>query len=371
MNEADWPLNVPVLSDGIVTLRAHHDVDIDRAVEMANDPAMQRWTAVAPDHTRAMSERFHLEHVPAGWNDGTSRSWAVEFEGRYAGNVDIRGSAPLADIGYALHPDCRGRGLMARAVRLAVDHAFTNAGIDAIQWTSQVGNVASLRVAWACGFRLHATVPDLLVERGLIHDGWIGSIRFGDAPLPRTPWHTPTIEVGKGIVLRATKDADLPRWAEAESSNDARRWFAQSEQTVDVLRDRWHRSIFAEAGGEFVRLTVADRDDRLLGSVSIFGIDRGSVDGRSLDGGTAEIGYFLHPDATGTGVMTRAVEAATRWAFSREGLDVHRMSLGVADGNEASRAVAQRAHFTECGRRSRYEPLTEGHVDLVEFERLR
>jgi len=361
MTAPAWPLNVPVLGDGVVTLRAHTPADIDRMLQLAQDPEMVRWTAIPTPHDRAMSERFALEIVPAGWDEGTSMGWAIEFEGRYAGNVDIRGKDVLADIGYALHRDCRGRGVMTAAVRLAVDHAFVHAGKEAVQWRAHVGNLASLRVAWACGFRLYEPVPDLLLERGRIIEAWTGSIRFGDAPTPRTRWHAVTIEAD-GFVLRPTTEADLPRWAEAESSPAARHWFDQGEQSVEVIEARWRRSILAEARGTFVRWTIADAEDRYLGGVSLFGIEHGS----------AEVGYFLHPDATGRGIMTRAVEAAADWAFSSEGLDVHRVSLDVADGNAASMAVARRAGFVACGRRSRSEPLGDGTLaDLLEYERLR
>ena len=45
---------------------------------------------------------------------------------RYAGTIDLRpGAAPSAgELGFGLHPDARGRGLMSRAVRLVVAHAF-------------------------------------------------------------------------------------------------------------------------------------------------------------------------------------------------------------------------------------------------------
>ena len=124
-----WPMNVPVLSDGVVTLRAHVPSDIDEMVVMANDPEMVRWTAIPVPSTRESSELFAMTIIPKGWNDGTHRGWAIEAvddEGRarFAGNVDIRQS-PIADIGFALAPWARHRGVMKRAVRLAVDWAFS------------------------------------------------------------------------------------------------------------------------------------------------------------------------------------------------------------------------------------------------------
>src|SRR5690606_8761197 len=115
-----------------------------------------------------------------------------EAEGRFAGNVDIR-QGPIGDIGFALHPWARGKGLMARAVRLAIDWAFTEGGFEIVHWRSHVGNEASLRIAHATGFALHGTIPGSLNERGMVLDAWAASIRFGDAPLATTPWAESTV----------------------------------------------------------------------------------------------------------------------------------------------------------------------------------
>src|SRR5690606_11538949 len=110
-----FPLNVPVLTDGVVTLRAHTPQDVDRVHEMAVDPAMRRWTAVAETTTREDSARFALEVIPKGWDTGAGMFWAIDADGRYVGNVDIRGETPVTYIGFALHPDVRGHGFMRRA----------------------------------------------------------------------------------------------------------------------------------------------------------------------------------------------------------------------------------------------------------------
>ena len=68
-----WPLNVPVLSDGVVTLRAHAPSDVDGLVEMANDPVMRRWTSIPVPNTREMSEQYAFTAIPRGWDEGTHR----------------------------------------------------------------------------------------------------------------------------------------------------------------------------------------------------------------------------------------------------------------------------------------------------------
>lgn len=55
----------------------------------------------------------------------------------------------------------------------------------------------------------------------------------------------------------------------------------------------------------------------------------------------ANLGYWVRSAATGKGVATRAVEQVRDWAF--EQTELQRLELLVADGNEASRRVAERA----------------------------
>ena len=95
-----WPLNVPVLTDGVVTLRAHTPDDVDAMLEMATDPVMVEWTAIPTPHTRVISEDFALAIIPRGLDKVTNRTWAIEADGRFAGNVGIHQS-PMADIGIA------------------------------------------------------------------------------------------------------------------------------------------------------------------------------------------------------------------------------------------------------------------------------
>lgn len=361
MTGTTWPLNVPVLSDGTVTLRAHVPADIDRMLQMAHDPDMIRWTAIPTPHSRAMSEQFAFEVIPRGWNDGTAMYWAIEHDGRYAGNVDIRGKDRLVDIGYALHPDRRGLGVMTAAVRLAIDHAFVHAGKEVIQWRAQVGNVASLRVAHACGFRLHGTQPDMLLERGRIHDAWTGSIRFGDAPCPRTRWFADTIEID-GAVLRPPHGGDLGRWTEAENDETTRFWANEPERPVSDFLAVLHQKTYRAARDEYALWTVADRaDDRFLGQVMIGGF-----------GTVPEMGWFTHPDARGRGLTKAAVTAVVRHALGPDGLDLRRIEACVAEGNDASLAVVRWAGFTQFGRRTAAEPLGDGtFADLLCFELLR
>jgi ribosomal-protein-alanine N-acetyltransferase len=367
-----WPLVVPVLSDGEVTIRAHVPTDVDGLHEMATDPEMVRWTAVPDPSTRAMSEQLVFTAIPRGWEDGTHRGWAIEAtdddgRSRFAGNVDVR-QRPIADIGFALHPWARGRGIMARAVRLAVDWAMTEGGVEIVHWRSHVGNESSLRVAHATGFTLHGTTPGILLERGRVIDAWTGSLRFGDAPYAARPWAEPVVLESERLRLRPFVDADLPRIAEACSDPLSRHFLSALPQPYSVATARAYVDdcVWQAATGAKATWAVADRrTDELLGNIAVM-----DLLGLAADHG--EIGYWLHPDARGRGLMTEATRLVVEHALDPDGLDRRRLALHAAVDNPASNAVALAAGFTLFGTQRAAERLGDGSFDdLNGYELLR
>lgn len=365
---------VPVLDDGLVRLRGHTDDDIDATVEMCRDPEFARWTTVPQPYTRDHAKTFIRDIVATGWERGDFRGWAIEARDetghpRYAGNVDVRGR-PVADIGFGLHPWARGRGVMTRAVRLAAAWAFEQGDVAAVHWRSDVGNLASRRVAWACGFTFHGTVPRLLAERGKVVDAWIGSLLPGQEMTPRTRWLQPAVLRGERVILRPFRDADAPRVVEACSDPRSRRWlpclpspYTEADARTYLLGQEVSQSVEAS-----VTWCVADPEtDELLANVAV--MDLGGPD--RLAG---EVGYWAHPDARGRGVMSEAVQLVAGHAFTSTeegGLGLCRLTLGTADGNTASQHVARQAGFVEVGRHRSAQPLEDGtRVDAVWFDLL-
>ncbi|MEV7397305.1 GNAT family N-acetyltransferase [Aeromicrobium sp. NPDC092404] len=362
-----WPLNVPVLSDGVVTLRAHTPGDLDAMVEMGNDPEMQRWTAIPIPNTREMGELYAMTVLPRGWDDGTHRGWAIELDGRFAGNIDIR-QTPIADIGFALHPWARGRGAMSRAVRLAVDWALAEGGIEIVHWRAHVGNVASLRVAHRAGFTLHGLVPGMLHERGRVIDAWTGSFRFGDSPLPTAPWAESAVLESDRVRLRPFTDADVPRIVEACTDPVSRHFLSglPHPYTPTVARSYVADCVWQAATGAKASWAIADREtDELLGNIAV-------MDMAGIDPTSAEIGYWMHPAARGRGVMTEATRMVVRHALDPKGLDRRRLVLYAAADNPASNAVAVAAGYSLFGTQRAAERLGDGSFDdLHGYELLR
>jgi ribosomal-protein-alanine N-acetyltransferase len=358
-----WPLNVPVLDDGVVTLRAHVPTDLEALVEMSTDAEMVRWTAIPPSYTLDTAEQLAFTALPRGWDDGTHRGWAIEAvdddgRSRFAGNVDVR-HHPIADIGFALHPWARGRGIMARAVRLAVDWALTEGGVEIVHWRSHVGNQPSLRVAHATGFTLHGTTPGMLLERGQVIDAWTGSLRFGDAPFARNRWAGSTVLESDRLRLRPFDDRDVPRIVEACSDPLTRHYLAALPRpyTAATARAYLDDCAWQAATGAKATWAVADRaTDEVLGNIAVM-----DMLGVSSDHG--EIGYWTHPAARGQGVMTEATRMVVDHALDPAGLDRRRLVLYAAADNAASNAIAVAAGFSHYGTQRVAERLGDGSFD--------
>jgi RimJ/RimL family protein N-acetyltransferase len=368
-------IQAPRLSDGAVTLRATTDDDVEATYEMCSDPVFARWTSVPDPYTRDDARRFIRGVVPAGWQDASLRAWAIEAEDddgrtRFAGTVDVR-SAPVSSIGFGLHPWARGRGITTRAVRLATRWAFDSGGSEVVHWRSRVGNVASRRVAWACGFTLGPTVPRLLLERGEALDAWTGWLLPSDDGTPRTRWLTPVVLPGERVVLRPMLDSDAPRVQEACADERSGLWLSAlgPGYSVEKAREYIASRVVQQSVGATVTWAVAHPGtDELLGNISVMGLD-----GDDPDNG--EIGYWSHPAARGRGLMTEACRLVVAHAFapsSEGGLGLRRLQLATAADNLASRHVAESAGFVEYGRARAAEPLGDGTVaDLVWYDQLR
>ncbi|MSS00163.1 GNAT family N-acetyltransferase [Arthrobacter sp. BL-252-APC-1A] len=179
-------LGIPMLQDESLLLRPHLQSDADAVVERSRDSLTIAWTTVPLDYTREMA----LNYIAAvGVPQQDIVSWALEENGEYAGSIDLRRQgAGTGSLGFVTSPRFRGKGLMSRAVRLAVSYAFDTLGWESLNWTANVGNLGSYKAVWRNGFPLPVTVPRLLAHRGEMVDGWFSELE-SDAPrVPRILW---------------------------------------------------------------------------------------------------------------------------------------------------------------------------------------
>ena len=355
-----------------VALRPLRPGDVEPLLDVLRDRVFARWVdGPAGDDDRGVV-RAYLDAAARGWAQEDLLTFAVELDGACAGVVELKPlRAGAARVGCALAPWARGRGAASAAVRLALTWAFAELGTAVVHWRAEVGNWPARRVAWACGMTLEGTVRGLLVLRDERVDGWVGSVRWDEPLRPRSPWLVPvplTAPARRGgtaaVHLGPLEPDDVPRIAQACAAPATQAWLPELPSpytAADAIafvatREEEH------AAGRGVYWAVRDRaGGPLTGTMALFRLGPGAR--------SAEVGYWVHPDAAGRGVATAAVQAVVAHAFAPEasgGLGLARVALRASRGNVASRRVADKAGFAQVGVERDAERLRDGTVtDLL------
>jgi len=195
----DWPV---VLTSRGVRLRPLENADAKawREARQRSATWLTPWDATVPPGAagRPSSFRSLVKTLRRAARAGTSYPFALDVEGTFAGQVTVsnivRGSAQFASIGYWIDQQHAGRGVMPRAVAMAVDHCFGAGGLHRIEVAIRPENSNSLRVVEKLGPSYVVYAPRYLLF-------------FRHSPTPRL--YTVTTEECPGGLL-ARLDADRP-----------------------------------------------------------------------------------------------------------------------------------------------------------------
>ncbi len=342
------PRDVPVLSDGVVTLRPHLSGDIPRMVQACRDPLSRRWLPLPAPYEHNDASDF-LEAKRAGRAAGTSIEWAVESEGRWVGNIglhDPRGNT--FEVGYLMHPDARGLGLGLRALNVLITHSLGAMGLDGLAWRAARGNFASWRLAWSGGFTMDGTwqVPHPVSDGNTVDAIWLGHLDASDAREPQTPWWEPPVLDGGRFVLRPWRDDDTPR---AGPDQLSARYLHDTQPTPSTYASWLLTRREQMAGGKGVYWCIADPDiDEPLGYLAISDLQI------ALTRGTGELSYWLYPWARRLGLLQESLDVVIAHAFApladrygTSGLGLHRLQAGTDLANRPSARALRRAGFRQ------------------------
>jgi RimJ/RimL family protein N-acetyltransferase len=142
------------LSGQGLVLRPWTDDDLGALPALFDDPEVARWTPI-PSPFDSAAARVYLDQAAERARTGEALQWAVTTDGvRPLGEALLfdRGGPGTRELGYVVGPSHRGLRLASRAVRLVGDHALGALGARRIVLRIDPGNVASTRVAVACGY---------------------------------------------------------------------------------------------------------------------------------------------------------------------------------------------------------------------------
>jgi RimJ/RimL family protein N-acetyltransferase len=171
-----------VLRTERLTLRPFEPDDIDAVFLACQDSEIQRWTRVPTPYTRDDAVRYVTGLNPTGWRECTAAGFAVcgpeggELVASVGLHFDRSEDPGVAEIGYWCTASARGRGYVPEAVREIARWAFTECGVERLEWRAEVGNHASRRVAEKVGFVVEGTLRRALVLKDRRIDVWIGAL---------------------------------------------------------------------------------------------------------------------------------------------------------------------------------------------------
>jgi ribosomal-protein-alanine N-acetyltransferase len=185
---AGWPA---VLDSGDVRLRPIHQRDrhVWRTVRQANATWLSRWDATAPSRSQGQPRSFAsmVRQMRSEARAGRQLPFVVEYQRRFVGQVTVsnivRGSAQFASIGYWVDQQYAGRGIIPRAVALAIDHSFGPVGLHRIEVAIRPENASSLRVVEKLGIHEVGFAPRFLHIDGDWRDHRIFAITKEEVPL--------------------------------------------------------------------------------------------------------------------------------------------------------------------------------------------
>lgn len=367
MTSERWPGSVPVLTDGVVTLREHRPEDVPRMVAMCTDPEFVRWTTTPHPYTDEDARAFLHTFIPVQVASGFGMHWVIEASlgdapPAFCGGIDVKALGEgRGDLGFGLHPAARGRGLIRRAGRLALDWAFDVAGLEVVHWHARAGNWASRYAAASMGFHFEGRLRRYRPQRGVLTDVWVGSALATEPRASAAPPRQPVLATDR-VRLRPFEDRDVHRIAEACADPVSQHFLGQLPRGYSVDDARAYVEDCREGAAthsHWAWCITAPPGDACLGAITLLRLGQEA----------GEIGYWAHPQARGNGLVGTATRLVADHALGSG--RHHSLALRIAMGNRASEAVARRAGFEPTGRHPQAQRLGDGTwADLLDFVRV-
>ena len=153
------------------SMRAWRDEDVPALARAANDERILQW----------MSDSWpsHYTEDDARWWIGTGQhqagmAWALCRDDVPCGGVGMHPQTGFlrcnAEVGWWLHPDQWGQGVVPAAAVRVVEQAFNLPEVTRVFAPIHAGNDRSVRVAEKAGMRLESVQPRSAFKRGVVID---------------------------------------------------------------------------------------------------------------------------------------------------------------------------------------------------------
>ena len=174
------PLPDPPLRDDVVALRPWTTDDVAAVAAACRDPEIPRWTMVPTGYTEDDARAF-LQRVTQDLEDQRNMAITRADDDHAIGSMTIFLVKPaVAEFGYWLAREARGRGYTPRALRLFARWALDELQLSRLQLGTLPGNTSSERVAEKVGFSREGVLRAYLDQRGERRDVTMWSLLPGE-----------------------------------------------------------------------------------------------------------------------------------------------------------------------------------------------
>lgn len=168
----------PVLKTERLLLRQLDDRDIDAYFFFRSDPRVMQYLDRPPVQTKEEVLEF-MNKVKTNFVQNEGISWTINLAdnpGAMIGDVAIwriDKTHHRGEVGYMLHPDFQGRGIMHEALSAVLRYGFEQMGLHSMEANINPENKASRRLLERCGF-----VQEAYFRENYYYDG-----RFTDSAI--------------------------------------------------------------------------------------------------------------------------------------------------------------------------------------------
>jgi RimJ/RimL family protein N-acetyltransferase len=178
----------PPLADDVIQLEPLTQTDLPELLALAADDAVRAFTLI-PTGADAGFISGWIARYERGWLDATCAGFvARDILERgflaFASIVQLDLEAREGELGYAVAPAARGRGVARRSVGLLTRWGFDQLGLIRLVLDIDVANPASEQVARRAGYRLEGIRRSAYFKEGRRADVGIWSRLRDDPPVP-------------------------------------------------------------------------------------------------------------------------------------------------------------------------------------------
>lgn len=305
-------------------------------------------------HATIDPDRWRMQTLEEGarsrryWHQRAPRSegFVAVADGRVVGMIELRLKRPgdpdgaqtprvKADLGIAVAPDWRGRGVGTALMLAAEDWARAN-GAERMILDLNAANAGALRLYERLGYEVHSLDMDKAIEPDSSAVDAPDIVRNHDGEI------VPTLR-GEQVVLRPIRPDDRDALVEvlADPSVVAV-WDSRGPENsaAEILAGDAHWTPWAiEVDGEFAgSIQAAENDDE--------------------DYKSAGIDIFMHSRFQGRGLGTDAVRTLARYLIEVRGH--HRLTIDPAADNDRAIRTYEKVGFKPVGVMRRYERGVDG-----------